>query len=673
MKPSSQEESSFNNDEAQQPLLTSPSIGQFSIRDGAVDNPTPVTLEGVLYKRRDVFQMQWRPRYFVLNTNQSFIQYYVFQDGHHDKQHLRGTIYLSNKCQVYENHELSKMLQDQQQNSSYTYVFSITAIVQNNQSQTTHHHHLAARTQEERLRWVKALTDCCTAAAREIVKHSNSVAETDDGSVNVDRSLRTITITTPNEPPRTNINSSHPSSSSIGGGSSCSKQPTGSNINSFCIPPPIRKTGTLLFLLLVVLSLFSSCCVFCHLGQFYFPGLRPSFKISICVCWVALVLRLAFQGKREISNENIIANESPLSIPILTYASALLPLVFLIPVTAISSSNHYLRAFSYLTTTVIAWLYIRLLVKSVLGTPLRLALNHYKSQFLSLQNPVTGIITCKMQVDIKGAVRFINQKKESHIATTASTTPPRRTTKDSLNGVGDDDVSLLSHENAPVTITHIVMKAVAKALYDNPELNTRRVRIPWLAIDDLYPTRGVAVVAPSFSGAIFTDSCIVLEDAERLTVQEISSRVAAAASAAEERKKGIQASRSVSFDLYWQLLSQKLGILSVDVPEDGQPRSVSGCSALVITSPNSNRYSDVEISVAPFASPYRTCKPTPKIIVTVGGVRLVRDVLSDESHTSISISVSMDCETAGVATCRRFCEQLKNLVLIPELCDSSND
>jgi len=666
MNPSSQEESSLNNDEAQQPVSTSASIDQFSIRDGTVDNQTPITVEGVLYKRRDVFQIQWRPRYFVLNMNQSSVQYYVVQDGHHDKQHLRGTIYLSNKCQVYENHELSKMLQDQQQNNSYIYVFSITATVQNNQSQTTHHH-LAARTQDERSRWVKALKDCCTAAARETAKHSNSVAQSDEGSAtNIDNSLRTITVRTPNEPPQTQINSSYPSSSSIDG-SSRSKQSTGFTINSFRISSSIMKSGTLLLLLLVVFSLFFSCCVFYHLIQFYVPGLRPRFKISICVFWGALVLCLAFHGTREISNENIIADEPPISIPILTYASALLPVVFLIPVTAISSSNHYLLAFSYLTTTIIAWLYIRLLVKSFLGTPLRLALDHRKSEFLPLQDPVTGVITCTMQVDIKGAVRFINQKKESNVATTASTTPPRRTTKDSLS---NDDVSLLSHNNAPVTVTHIVMKAVAKALSDNPELNERRVRIPWLAIDDLYPTRGVAVVAPSFSGAIYSDSCIVLQDAERLTVQEISSRVAAAA---EERKKGIQASRSVSFNLFWQLLWQKLGILSVDVREDGQPRSVNCCSALVITSPNSNRYSDVEISVAPFASPYITCKSTPIIIVTVGGVRLVRAALSDETHTSISISVSMDCGTAGVATCRRFCEQLQNLVLIPELCDSSND
>jgi len=89
------------------------------------------------------------------------------------------------------------------------------------------------------------------------------------------------------------------------------------------------------------------------------------------------------------------------------------------------------------------------------------------------------------------------------------------------------------------------------------------------------------------------------------------------------------------------------------------------CTAMVITSPNSSKRANVNINVAP---PLIDTAKSPPIVVVVGGVHLVKR--NDKLQTLMSVSVSMDCQYANIATCRRFCEQVQNLLQIPELCDS---
>ena len=83
------------------------------------------TIQGILYKRRDVFQKQWPPRYFVLSPSTGLLSYYILPKSvnlaaplrEEDEASVirrfglpRGTIYLPG-CHVYENHELTSILQ----------------------------------------------------------------------------------------------------------------------------------------------------------------------------------------------------------------------------------------------------------------------------------------------------------------------------------------------------------------------------------------------------------------------------------------------------------------------------------------------------------------------------------------------------------------------------------
>jgi START domain len=72
---------------------------------------------------------------------------------------------------------------------------------------------------------------------------------------------------------------------------------------------------------------------------------------------------------------------------------------------------------------------------------------------------VLGSVTCRFQIDLKGVLRLIANKKEER--------------------------EELKRGNSEVTILHIVACAVATALKKEPTLCAKRVSIPWLCIDRL--------------------------------------------------------------------------------------------------------------------------------------------------------------------------------------------
>jgi len=347
----------------------------------------------------------------------------------------------------------------------------------------------------------------------------------------------------------------------------------------------------------------------------------------------------------------------------ITFSSGFLPVIVLLVLAA--SPSHAsttktplnLLIPSYLIIIILVWLYFRLLVISVFETCF--SLDHVKSN-IHREQLITGLITCTFDVDIKGAIRFINRNKMKHDTSVS----PNNTSFDvSVNETGD--VSYMNN-NVAVTITHIAIKAVAKAMSENPVLYKRRIRIPYLAIDGTYQTKGIAVViqGPSTPGGVSynADSYVVLLNADNLTVEEISYESSTQTNRIQE---DYRSTRFMLLPWWTQLLLRKLGILQYVLRPHHQLNQLHYCTAMVITSPNSSKRANVNIDVAP---PLIDTAKSPPIVVVVGGVHLVKR--NDKLQTLMSVSVSMDCQYANIATCRRFCEQVQNLLQIPELCDS---
>lgn len=405
-------------------------------------------------------------------------------------------------------------------------------------------------------------------------------------------------------------------------------------------------------------SIGCSCCVLWQLFQIYIPWFHPLLKVSVCMLWISLVYILGYHKDDPKSKHSTTVKCTPSYI---TFSSWFSPVIFLLVLATSPTSTTLkipsaLQIPSCLTITVLVWLYFRLLVISVFES--NFSLDQVKSKFCQ-EHLITGLITCTFDVDIKGAIRFINRSKKKHDVMVS----PNNTSFD-VSVIGAEDSSFMNNI-VPVTITHIAIKAVAKSLSDHPVLYKRRIRIPYLAIDGAYQTKGIAVAAPgpsTLGTSHDAESYVVLPYANNLTIEEISYEISTQTNQIQE---DFGSARLILLPWWTHLLLHKLGMLPSIFRSHRQPTQLYDCTAMVITSPNSTKSSQVNINVSP---PLNDTATSPPIVVVIGGVHLAKK--NEKSQTLMTVSVSMNCQYANVATCRKFCEQVQNLLQIPELCDS---
>lgn len=150
--------------------------------------------QGVLYKRRDIFTRQWRPRWFVLQPQIGILTYYLFSSNepaaivvgstprrrsNSNQESVeydvvpRGTIYLRG-CQVHVADDLSRPADD-------VYCFVITAPDSNAPPCC-----LATTTAESREEWVTKISQACGMQATEsssVVHGENDEDEAVEGEV----------------------------------------------------------------------------------------------------------------------------------------------------------------------------------------------------------------------------------------------------------------------------------------------------------------------------------------------------------------------------------------------------------------------------------------------------------------------------------------------------------
>ena len=94
-------------------------------------------------------------------------------------------------------------------------------------------------------------------------------------------------------------------------------------------------------------------------------------------------------------------------------------------------------------------------------------------------------------------------------------------------------------------------------------------------------------------------------------------------------------------------------------------------TALVVTSPN-NEGSEVNIS-ADLLTPYNGKPSGPSIILVVGGVKILpsfaKEPRSAVARPVLTVSCTVGCEVANVASCRVLVERVQELMREPERMD----
>lgn len=223
----------------------------------------------------------------------------------------------------------------------------------------------------------------------------------------------------------------------------------------------------------------------------------------------------------------------------------------------------------------------------------------------SIELDAIGPVTCRFLVDLKGVLRFISNKKEEREELAGGTTE--------------------------VSVVHIVACAVARALKKEEALRLRRVRFPWLLIDECVepPSDSVDVSVSENSGGFVT-----LKGVEERGVQSIADELGDAQHITD--------------------VTRELG------------------QCLVLATPDYDQ-TDMELDVA-------SIHPDVAVVAVVGGVRLVRNTRNirssgfgapaDVPRPMLSISLTINAALQNdIVVSRRFAEEVQKMLQFPEMAE----
>lgn len=193
----------------------------------------------------------------------------------------------------------------------------------------------------------------------------------------------------------------------------------------------------------------------------------------------------------------------------------------------------------------------------------------------------TGAVNARFDVDLSGALQYIKEN-------TVPSSEPK------------------------VSVTHLVVKAVALALSRMPSLNGRRVLLPLIGIKGFYQNDGIDIhVVPGVGSSKFwSNTTLKLERADRMSVNDVAKSELAFAS---RIKKEFKSKRAHNNFVNSFMRTIRYFLKKIDTRIFGEFGS-----AIILTSPNSKN-SDVKIDVAPIAN-YNAAT----LVVTVGSIRLLK-------------------------------------------------
>jgi len=297
--------------------------------------------------------------------------------------------------------------------------------------------------------------------------------------------------------------------------------------------------------------------------------------------------RLTFDGM-----ESIVAGKRQASVPAVDTQAVLL----LAPVVIYKLASLFGLPGGLLLFCVSGFLAIRQVVLLYLGETL-------------LKNPepqVTGPITCRFSIDLKGVLRFVANKKEER--------------------------EELHRGSAEITLVHLAVSAVARALKNEEGMRQRRITIPWLLIDE-YVDASMDPVDVSVSEN--AGGMVTIKNVDSRSIQEIADEMEKAENIHEQ--------------------TTELG------------------ECLVFTTPDYEQ-SETEIAVASMLEGVR-------VVAVIGGVRLERNVKAirptafgspgGAPRPVLSFCLTMSApQQTDIVTCRRFADEVQKLLHFPEICET---
>ena len=299
-------------------------------------------------------------------------------------------------------------------------------------------------------------------------------------------------------------------------------------------------------------------------------------------------------------------------------------------------------------------------------------------------NGGTGAIRANFVIDLKRVLRYIGDSKKDArppvrpggaAKGVSPTNNNNNSSNNSAGGGGGAPGAPGEVSQDEIAVTHITLKAVAQVLKEFRCFNGRKVRLPLLGIEGYFPNSSIDVSTAVGKSENGSRNIFKVEGADALTAPEIANVINRSKVALKKKKEGGGGSSLSEYPLL-ALLRIPLDILSeqldLRVPALGMEGRVFG-SAIVVTTPN-NDGNEVDIQVSPIPKSYKS-PSGPSIYIVIGGIRVLPSFSKEKGGGAIArpvlnISVTIDCEVANVASCRKFSERLLELIKKPELLDA---
>mmetsp|Transcript_38093 Transcript_38093/g.46025 ORF Transcript_38093/g.46025 Transcript_38093/m.46025 type:complete len:922 (-) Transcript_38093:97-2862(-) len=277
-------------------------------------------------------------------------------------------------------------------------------------------------------------------------------------------------------------------------------------------------------------------------------------------------------------------------------------------------------------------LIILLLVRTLLLAYISPSIKCSQEQFPGLDNHqsnVTGVVTCRINVDVAMILQYIRKCSTSS----------------------------MQSSDPCVSATHIVVKAVAKALSETSSLNGRNVRIPFLGIKGFYANRGLDVLMAVVGPDKQAQTSFKLKNVNDLSLEVI----------ARQTSVGNASHCGITMKLIYFMFGHFLNCVS-HVLDSGLANFYSwNANCVVLSCANSSKNNTAHLDVVPNFSG----AGSPTVLVTIGGVRSVskheEDMhVHDDPRHELPISIVIDCPVCSVDTCRGFATRIEELVQFPD-------
>jgi len=377
-------------------------------------------------------------------------------------------------------------------------------------------------------------------------------------------------------------------------------------------------------------------------------GREFSSKLSLFVLGTLLTLLVVDSITKKIPGN--LSKNSQQHHGIGTYVSEVV-LVFILPPASWDFANMFYPKGREVVFFVIFAVMLRSLVTAIIGAPML----HADGRKVRIDGMITGAVTCRVDVDIRRTLKFIRNERLKNRNAHNYAEP---------ESIITDDSKIMQ---AKVSVSHVVVRAIAIAMSETPQLNGRKVRMPFLGLNGWFSncTIDISLVRQASSNSEGRNGCsrtssddkkiVKLANIKQLSVQDIANHALFEAEHIPEH--GNDSSILKMIQTPFQNLAAALDMPTPFSPQNG--RQLGSC--VVLTTPGALLNNSSLDKDKVDALSITTMNAIATIFVVIGGVRVIRNADNLKLHI-VSLHVVIDCPACSVQNCESFVERVKNLV-----------